>query len=82
MRKNLDYIDIVFSKEKYFLDEVVIFTNMYKIPHHPCRRNIKEIKVFDDKNKNYIFDLVDDLIFVSNDKNKKIYIQILSENNY
>lgn len=80
MKKNLDYFDIIFSKEKYFLDEVIIFTNMYKIPHHPCRKNIKEIKIFDDNHKNYIYDLVDDLIFVSNDNNKKLYVQILSEN--
>jgi len=72
---NLDYYNI---KDKYFTDEIVIYTNFYKIPEHPLRKNIKEIKIYDDIGKIYEFDLIDNLVFVSNDYNKKLYIKIFS----
>jgi len=75
---NLDYYNIINSNLSYFIDEIVIFTNMYKIIDHPLRKNIKSIEIYDDFNNKYEYDIVDNLIFISNDDNKRLFIKITS----
>ena len=78
MITNPEYNDILYSKDTYWIDEIVIFTNMYKINEHSLRKNIREIIIYDDNNKIYEYDLIDDLLFVSNDNNNKLYIKIIN----